>query len=44
MMVGYENEFEMMQDQLARGARELEVVSIVGIGALVRQPWLKKNL
>ncbi|WMV50795.1 hypothetical protein MTR67_044180 [Solanum verrucosum] len=41
MMVGYENEFEMMHDQLARGARELEVDSIVGIGALARQPWLK---
>uniref|UniRef100_M1CP25 Resistance protein PSH-RGH7 n=1 Tax=Solanum tuberosum TaxID=4113 RepID=M1CP25_SOLTU len=32
MMVGHENELEMMQDQLARGGRELEVVSIVGIG------------
>ncbi|XP_009622812.1 putative late blight resistance protein homolog R1A-3 [Nicotiana tomentosiformis] len=33
-MVGLENEFEMMQDQLARGARELEVVSIVGMGGI----------
>ncbi|XP_016441575.1 uncharacterized protein LOC107767168 [Nicotiana tabacum] len=32
MMVGLENEFEMMQDQLARGASELEVVSIVRRG------------
>ncbi|PHU08054.1 hypothetical protein BC332_24543 [Capsicum chinense] len=29
MMVGYETEFEMMLDQLARGERELEVVSVV---------------
>ncbi|XP_075076165.1 putative late blight resistance protein homolog R1B-16 [Nicotiana tabacum] len=34
MMVGHENEFEMMQDQLARGASELEVVSIVGMGGI----------
>ncbi|XP_015166215.1 putative late blight resistance protein homolog R1A-3 [Solanum tuberosum] len=35
MMVGHENELEMiMQDQLARGASELEVVSIVGIGGI----------
>ncbi|XP_055806625.1 putative late blight resistance protein homolog R1B-16 [Solanum dulcamara] len=34
MMVGHENEFEMMQDQLARGTRELQVVSIVGIGGI----------
>ncbi|XP_009803726.1 putative late blight resistance protein homolog R1A-3 [Nicotiana sylvestris] len=33
-MVGLENEFEMMQDQLARGAKELEVVSIVGMGGI----------
>ncbi|OIT01570.1 PREDICTED: putative late blight resistance protein homolog R1A-3 [Nicotiana attenuata] len=33
-MVGLENEFKMMQDQLARGARELEVVSIVGMGGI----------
>uniref|UniRef100_A0A1U7YCP8 Late blight resistance protein homolog R1B-16 n=1 Tax=Nicotiana sylvestris TaxID=4096 RepID=A0A1U7YCP8_NICSY len=33
-MVGLENEFEMVQDQLARGARELEVVSIVGMGGI----------
>lgn len=31
MMVGHENEFEMIHDQIARGARELEVVSIVGM-------------
>ncbi|KAG5569845.1 hypothetical protein H5410_059611 [Solanum commersonii] len=31
MMVGYENEFEMMQDQIAGGAREVVVVSIVGM-------------
>ncbi|XP_059276760.1 putative late blight resistance protein homolog R1B-16 [Lycium ferocissimum] len=34
MMVGHENEFEMMQDQLARGASELDVVSIVGMGGI----------
>lgn len=34
MMVGLENEFEMTQDQLARGASELEVVSIVGMGGI----------
>ncbi|MCD7473294.1 hypothetical protein HAX54_015075 [Datura stramonium] len=34
MMVGHENEFEMMQEKLARGARELEVVSIVGMGGI----------
>ncbi|KAK4727456.1 hypothetical protein R3W88_032373 [Solanum pinnatisectum] len=35
MMVGHENELEMiMQDQLARGASELEVVSIVGMGGI----------
>ncbi|PHT73467.1 hypothetical protein T459_24252 [Capsicum annuum] len=34
MMVGYETEFEMMLDQLARGERELEVVSVVGMGGI----------
>uniref|UniRef100_M1B376 Disease resistance protein Gpa2 n=1 Tax=Solanum tuberosum TaxID=4113 RepID=M1B376_SOLTU len=35
MMVGHENEFEIiMEDQLARGASELEVVSIVGMGGI----------
>ncbi|KAH0735604.1 hypothetical protein KY285_011311 [Solanum tuberosum] len=34
MMVGHENEFEMMQDQLTRGASDLEIVSIVGMGGL----------
>lgn len=34
MMVGHESEFEMMQDQLVRGERELEVVSIVGMGGI----------
>ncbi|KAF3640333.1 putative O-acyltransferase WSD1-like [Capsicum annuum] len=34
MMVGYETEFEMMLDQLTRGERELEVVSIVGMGGI----------
>ncbi|KAG5569946.1 hypothetical protein H5410_059712, partial [Solanum commersonii] len=35
MMVGHENELEMiMQDQLGRGASELEVVSIVGMGGI----------
>ncbi|XP_049359039.1 putative late blight resistance protein homolog R1B-16 [Solanum verrucosum] len=34
MMVGHENEFEMMQDQLTRGASDLEVVSIVGMGGI----------
>ncbi|XP_016513095.1 putative late blight resistance protein homolog R1A-3 [Nicotiana tabacum] len=34
MMVGHENEFEIIQDQIARGARELEVVSIVGMGGI----------
>uniref|UniRef100_M1ADB8 Disease resistance protein Gpa2 n=1 Tax=Solanum tuberosum TaxID=4113 RepID=M1ADB8_SOLTU len=34
IMVGRENEFEMMLDQLARGGRELEVVSIVGMGGI----------
>nr|ABY61745.1 resistance protein PSH-RGH6 [Solanum tuberosum] len=34
IMVGYENEFEMMLDQLVRGGRELEVVSIVGMGGI----------
>ncbi|XP_049398067.1 putative late blight resistance protein homolog R1B-14 [Solanum stenotomum] len=33
-MVGHENEFEMMQDQLTRGASDLEVVSIVGMGGI----------
>ncbi|PHU07802.1 hypothetical protein BC332_24291 [Capsicum chinense] len=33
-MVGHENEFEMMQDQLARGSTELEVISIVGMGGI----------
>ncbi|WMV10571.1 hypothetical protein MTR67_003956 [Solanum verrucosum] len=42
LMVGHENEFEMMQDQHAREARELEVVLIVWMGALARQPWLTK--
>ncbi|PHT51854.1 hypothetical protein CQW23_06316 [Capsicum baccatum] len=32
IMVGHEN--EMMQDQLARGSTELEVVSIVGMGGI----------
>ncbi|MCD9639679.1 hypothetical protein HAX54_024385 [Datura stramonium] len=34
MMVGHENEFEMMQDRLARGGSELEVVPIVGMGGI----------
>ncbi|KAF3622968.1 putative methyltransferase-like protein 5-like [Capsicum annuum] len=34
MMVGREIEFEMVQDQLARGASEVEVVSIVGMGGI----------
>ncbi|WMV60300.1 hypothetical protein MTR67_053685 [Solanum verrucosum] len=34
IMVGRENEFEMMLDQLVRGGRELEVVSIVGMGGI----------
>ncbi|MCD9639681.1 hypothetical protein HAX54_024387 [Datura stramonium] len=34
MMVGYENEFVMMQDQLTRGASDLEVVSVVGMGGI----------
>ncbi|MCD7468346.1 hypothetical protein HAX54_006423 [Datura stramonium] len=34
VMVGHENVFEIMQDQLARGARELEVASIVGMGGI----------
>nr|AEW48208.1 disease resistance protein RGH4 [Solanum huancabambense] len=34
IMVGRENELEMMLDQLARGGRELEVVSIVGMGGI----------
>ncbi|KAH0681854.1 hypothetical protein KY289_019606 [Solanum tuberosum] len=34
IMVGREIEFEMMLDQLARGGRELEVVSIVGMGGI----------
>ncbi|KAL3323160.1 hypothetical protein AABB24_040327 [Solanum stoloniferum] len=34
IMVGRENEFEMMLDQLARGGRELEVVSIIGMGGI----------
>ncbi|KAK4727515.1 hypothetical protein R3W88_032432 [Solanum pinnatisectum] len=34
MMVGHENEFEMMQDQLLRGEREQELVSIVGMGGI----------
>uniref|UniRef100_M1B3A5 Resistance protein PSH-RGH6 n=1 Tax=Solanum tuberosum TaxID=4113 RepID=M1B3A5_SOLTU len=33
-IVGHKNEFEMMQDQLVRGASELEVVSIVGMGGI----------
>ncbi|KAG5569950.1 hypothetical protein H5410_059716 [Solanum commersonii] len=33
-MVGHKNDFEMMQDQLARGASGLEVVSIVGMGGI----------
>ncbi|XP_060210042.1 putative late blight resistance protein homolog R1B-16 [Lycium barbarum] len=34
IMVGHENAFKMMQDQLTRGERELEVVSIVGMGGI----------
>nr|AEW48212.1 disease resistance protein RGH1 [Solanum leptophyes x Solanum sparsipilum]AEW48213.1 disease resistance protein RGH2 [Solanum leptophyes x Solanum sparsipilum] len=34
IMVGRENEFEMTRDQLVRGGRELEVVSIVGMGGI----------
>ncbi|XP_070004068.1 putative late blight resistance protein homolog R1B-14 [Nicotiana sylvestris] len=34
IMVGHESEFEMMQDRLARGSSELEVVSIVGMGGI----------
>ncbi|KAH0774349.1 hypothetical protein KY290_011486 [Solanum tuberosum] len=34
IMVGHENEFEMMLNQLAGGERELEVVSIVGMGGI----------
>ncbi|KAH0735601.1 hypothetical protein KY285_011308 [Solanum tuberosum] len=42
MMVGHENELEMiMQDQLARGASELEVVSIV---ATVSQEYCAKKV
>lgn len=33
-MVRHENEFEMMLDQLSRGGRELEAVSIVGMGGI----------
>ncbi|OIT01565.1 PREDICTED: putative late blight resistance protein homolog R1B-16 [Nicotiana attenuata] len=33
-MVGHETEFEMLQDQLTRGASEIEVVSIVGMGGI----------
>ncbi|CAN4096312.1 unnamed protein product [Withania somnifera] len=34
MMVGHENEFDMMQERLARGASELEILSIVGMGGI----------
>ncbi|XP_060196178.1 putative late blight resistance protein homolog R1B-14 isoform X1 [Lycium barbarum] len=34
IMVGHENAFKMMQDQLTRGEREREVVSIVGMGGI----------
>ncbi|XP_016490889.1 putative late blight resistance protein homolog R1B-16 isoform X1 [Nicotiana tabacum] len=34
IMVGHEIEFEMMQDQLARGSSELEAVSIIGMGGI----------
>ncbi|KAG5569538.1 hypothetical protein H5410_059304 [Solanum commersonii] len=34
IMVGHENEFEMMLNQVAGGERELEVVSIVGMGGI----------
>ncbi|XP_049386721.1 putative late blight resistance protein homolog R1B-16 [Solanum stenotomum] len=34
IMVGRENVLEMMLDQLVRGGRELEVVSIVGMGGI----------
>ncbi|OIT19259.1 PREDICTED: putative disease resistance protein At1g50180 [Nicotiana attenuata] len=34
VMVGHENAFEIMQDQLARGATELQVISIVGMGGI----------
>ncbi|WMV60294.1 hypothetical protein MTR67_053679 [Solanum verrucosum] len=41
IMVGRENEFEMMLDQLARGGRELEVGSIV---ATVSQEYCVRNV
>ncbi|PHT73223.1 hypothetical protein T459_24008 [Capsicum annuum] len=41
MMVGRENEFEMMQDQLAGGSSELEVVSIV---VNVTQAYCARNV
>ncbi|KAK6774531.1 hypothetical protein RDI58_029770 [Solanum bulbocastanum] len=34
IMVGHENEFEMMLNQVTGGERELEVVSIVGMGGI----------
>ncbi|KAF3665614.1 hypothetical protein FXO37_10957 [Capsicum annuum] len=34
MMIGCENEFEMIRDQLTRGTRQLDVVSIVGMGGI----------
>ncbi|MCD7468333.1 hypothetical protein HAX54_006410 [Datura stramonium] len=40
VMVGHEIEFEMMLDQLASRERELEVVSIAGMGHR-RQLWLQ---
>lgn len=41
-MVGHENEFEMMQDQHAREARELEVVSIVWMGGIGKTTLVNK--
>ncbi|WMV45220.1 hypothetical protein MTR67_038605 [Solanum verrucosum] len=41
MMVGHENEFEMIQDQLTRGESEVEVVSIV---ATVSQEYRANNV
>ncbi|XP_047253070.1 putative late blight resistance protein homolog R1B-23 [Capsicum annuum] len=34
VMVGHENTFEIMQDRLARGGMELEVVTIVDMGGI----------
>ncbi|XP_047261979.1 putative late blight resistance protein homolog R1B-16 [Capsicum annuum] len=34
MMIGCENEFEMIRDQLTRGTSQLDVVSVVGMGGI----------